>query len=58
MVRAGKEFGPKYAKCMIVALHKQDAADAYCFYLFDKPDDLGPLLDSPTADAFQALRFR
>ena len=58
MVRAGKEFGPKYAKCMIVALHKQDVADAYCFYLFDKPDDLGPLLDSPTTDAFHALRFR
>ena len=58
MVRAGKEFGPKYAKCMIVALHKQNAADAYCFYLFDKPDDLGPLLDSPTADAFHALRFQ
>ena len=57
MVRAGKEFGPKYAKCMIVALHRQDAADAYCFYLFDKPADLGLLLDGPTGEAFHALRF-
>ena len=58
LVRAGKEFGLKYAKCLVVALHKQDAADAYCFYLFDQMDDLGPLLDSPTADVFYALRFQ
>lgn len=57
MVRAGKEFGPKYARCMIVALHRKNAADAYCFYLFDKPADLGPLLDEPTGAAFHALRF-
>lgn len=58
MVRAGKEFGPKYAKCMVVALHKKNAADAYVFYLFDQPADLGPLLDDPKADAFHALRFQ
>ena len=58
MVRAGQEFALKYAKCMIVALHKQNAADAYCFYLFDNPADLDPLLGNPTADVLHALRFR
>ncbi|MFD2787903.1 hypothetical protein [Hymenobacter rubripertinctus] len=57
-VSAGKEFGPGYAYCLVVALHKHNAADAYCFYLFNEQKDLNLLLDDPAADVFHALRFR
>jgi hypothetical protein len=60
VVRAGPEFAKGYAACMIVALHKKDVADAYCFYLFDKREDIAPLMVVPTPDtaAFHALRFQ
>ncbi|PJJ59531.1 hypothetical protein [Hymenobacter chitinivorans] len=60
VVRAGEEFAKGYAACMVVALHKKNVADAYCFYLFDKREDIDPLLVVPTPDtaAFHALRFQ
>lgn len=33
MVEAGKEFGQDYKYCVMVAIHKNDVADAYYFYL-------------------------
>ncbi|RVT72812.1 hypothetical protein EOD40_15485 [Flavobacterium sufflavum] len=33
MVEAGKEFGQDYKYCVMVAIHKDDVADAYYFYL-------------------------
>ena len=59
VLRPGAAFGPKYAHCMVVALHKKGAADAYCFYLFDKGEDIEALMTTPTPDAaaFHALRF-
>jgi hypothetical protein len=33
MVEVGSEFGPNYKYCIIIALHKNNVADAYYFFL-------------------------
>lgn len=60
VVKAGAEFAPGYANCMIVALHKKNVADAYYFYLFDKREDIETLMAVATADtaAFHSLQFK
>lgn len=60
LVTPKSQFAGGYRHCMIVALHKQNAADAYYFYLFNDQATLDPLLNSPgpTTGPFHALRFR
>jgi len=53
-VEVGKEFGQKYKYCMIVAIHKDNIADAYFFYLADSKDDFDKLMDP----AFHSLKFK
>ena len=41
----------------ICGIGDEKGSGYHCFYLFDKPADLGLLLDGPKAEAFYALRF-
>jgi hypothetical protein len=50
----GKEFGQSYKYCMVVAIHKDNCADAYYFYLSNSKDDFSELM-SP---AFHSLKFK
>ncbi|MES2239168.1 MAG: hypothetical protein V4497_02800 [Bacteroidota bacterium] len=53
MVEAGKEFGQDYKYCMMVALHKEDVADAYYFYLANDQQTLKELMQP----VFHSLKF-
>ncbi|MDJ1480227.1 hypothetical protein QNI16_07005 [Cytophagaceae bacterium YF14B1] len=53
-VEVGKEFGQSYKYCMVVALHKENYADAYIFYLSDTKEGFAELMDA----AFYSLRFK
>ncbi|WP_298146309.1 hypothetical protein [Flavobacterium sp.] len=53
-VEVGKEFGQEYKYCMIVAIHKDNCADAYFFYLSDTKDGYDELMDP----AFHSLKFK
>lgn len=53
-VEVGKEFGQKYKYCMIVAIHKDNFADAYFFYLSDSKDGFDELMNP----AFHSLKFK
>ncbi|AMR26216.1 hypothetical protein A0257_03320 [Hymenobacter psoromatis] len=59
LVAPARQFAPGYKYCMVVALHKRDVADAYCFYLFNKREAINDLMRAATPDeaAFHALRF-
>ncbi|RZK61485.1 MAG: hypothetical protein EOO59_04955 [Hymenobacter sp.] len=59
LVPPGRQFAPGYKYCMVVALHKRNAADVYCFYLFNKREAINDLMKAATPDeaAFHALRF-
>ena len=48
------DFGRNYKYCIVVALHKDNAADAYCFYLSDNKDAFSDLMPP----AYYALRFK
>jgi len=48
-----KEFGQQYKYCMVVALHKSRAGDAFIFYLSDTRDNFNDLV----LPAFHSLRF-
>jgi hypothetical protein len=52
-VEVGKEFGQDYKYCMIVAIHKDNFADAYYFYLSDSKDGFDELMEP----AFHSLKF-
>jgi hypothetical protein len=54
MVEVGKEFGQEYKYCMIVAIHKDNIADAYFFYLSDKKDGFDELM----FPAFHSMKFK
>ena len=54
LVEVGKEFGQNYKYCMTVAIHKDNFADAYFFYLSDTKDAFGELMNP----AFHSLRFK
>ena len=55
-VRCNSDFGKDYQNCLISAMHKDDVADAYVFFLFD---DLQVLQAAITTDnIYHALRFR
>lgn len=48
-----KEFGHDYQYCFVVALHKDDAADAFCFYLCNTK-----YFSEMMQPAYYALRFK
>jgi hypothetical protein len=60
LVPPSRQFAPSYKYCMVVALHKRNVADVYCFYLFNKQEAINDLMKAPTPDeaAFHALRFK
>ena len=35
----GKEFGQDYNHCAIVGIHRDNIGNAFCFFLYDKPED-------------------
>lgn len=52
-VEIGKEFGKGYKFCMIVAIHKDNVADAYLFFLSDNADNFNDIM----LEAFHSLKF-
>lgn len=54
IVGVGEEFGQDYKYCMIIALHKDNVADAYFFYLFDTKKGFDDLIKP----AFHSLKFK
>lgn len=59
VIQPGSEFGQAYKHCLLVALHKDGAADAYCFYLFDDQKDLAEVVfGDPAQSVFHSLRFQ
>jgi hypothetical protein len=53
-VELGKEFGQDYKYCLVVAIHKEDVADAYFFYLSKSRDRFDELMQP----AFHSLKFK
>jgi hypothetical protein len=52
-------FGTNYKWCLMIALHKNNVADAYVFYLIDTREHLNSLLKDDAAMAsFYALKFK
>jgi len=47
------DFGKGFTYCMVVAIHKKDAADAYCFYLSNSKEKLMEYAQP----LFHSLRF-
>lgn len=54
LVEVGKEFGQDYKYCMIVAIHKDNVADAYFFYLSETTEGFDELM----TPAFHSLTFK
>lgn len=52
-VTVGEEFGQSYKYSVVVAIHKDDIADAYIFFLSDTKVDF----DKNMQTAFHSLRF-
>lgn len=53
MVEAGKEFGQDYKYCVMVAIHKDDVADAYYFYLANDQQTIKEQMQA----VFHSLKF-
>jgi hypothetical protein len=53
MLEVGKEFGQEYKYCVVVAIHKDDVADAYYFYLANDKETIQELMPS----IFHCLKF-
>lgn len=53
-VETGKAFGQGYKYCMMVAIHKDDCADAYIFFMTDDKEHLMEL----AMPAFYSLKFK
>jgi len=53
-VEAGKSFGQDYKYCMMIAIHKDDCADAYIFFMTDDKEHLMELV----MPAFYSLKFK
>jgi hypothetical protein len=59
LIQPGPEFGQTYKHCVLVGLHKDGAADAYCFFLFDNQKDLAEVVfGDPAKAAFHSLCFQ
>ncbi|MFZ4620828.1 MAG: hypothetical protein ACOYNS_09725 [Bacteroidota bacterium] len=56
MVPVRSEFGNGYNMCMITMIHKENAADAYTFYLFNDPQILVKAIKNYAI--FHALKFK
>lgn len=54
MVEVGKEFGQNYKYCFLVAIHKDNIADAYCFYLSNTKESITKNMQA----SFHSLRFK
>jgi hypothetical protein len=53
------EFGQTYKHCVLMGLHKTDAADAYVYFLYDDQKDLNEVvMGDPAKAAFHSLRFQ
>lgn len=55
VLEVGKTFGQKYKYCMVVAIHKDNQADAYIFYLANSTEDFGDLIEDTM---FFSLKFK
>jgi hypothetical protein len=53
-VTLGKDFGQEYKYCMVLALHKDNFADAYVFYLSNVKEGFDELMNP----AFHSLKFK
>jgi len=53
MIEVGETFGQDYKYCLIVALHKDNQADAYYFYLGDNPEEFPELMQ----EMYYSLKF-
>ena len=53
-LEVGKEFGQNYKYCMVVAIHKDNLADAYIFYLSDTKEGFSELVEP----IFHSLKFQ
>ena len=53
-MKVGKEFGQQYQFCMLIAIHKDNLADAYIFYLSDKQETISELVEP----VFHSLKFK
>jgi hypothetical protein len=55
----GPEFGQAYKHCVLIGLHKTDAADAYVYFLYDDQKDfVEVVMKDPAKAAFHSLRFK
>ncbi len=54
LVEVGKEFGQKYKYCILVAIHKDNFADAYYFYLSNKKELISELMEP----IFHSMKFQ
>lgn len=54
MVEVGQEFGQNYKYCFLVAIHKDDVGDAYCFYLSNTKENIAKNMQA----SFHSLRFK
>ena len=53
------EFGQDYKHCLLIGLHKTDAADAYVYFLYDNQEDfVEVVMRDPAKAAFHSLRFK
>ena len=56
LVPTDSEFGKGYKQCMISVIHKDNVADAYVFYLYNKQDEIMGALT--TEKVYHALKFK
>ncbi|WP_027004042.1 hypothetical protein [Hugenholtzia roseola] len=54
LVKLEEEFGQSYQYCLIVAIHKDDLGDAYCFFLANSLEQIKEL----SQPAFYSLKFK
>jgi len=53
-VEVGKEFGQDYKYCVVVAIHKDNSGDAYCFYLSKNKANISDNMEK----LFHLLKFK
>jgi hypothetical protein len=58
-MEVGKSFGQDYKYCVVIAIHKDDAADAYIFILMDDMEYFGPTyFEELIRNTFISLKFK
>jgi hypothetical protein len=53
-IEVGKEFGQNYKYCVVVAIHKDNIGDAYCFYLSKTTENISSNMEK----LFHQLKFK